>query len=82
MGLFNRNQYPAYGGMMPMRRGLRLRSLLLFLAIVFGLYFLNVAFLWIKIPAMGVTALKIFNIVTGALLIILGLTTVIRQRHY
>ena len=85
MGLFNRAPYPGgYGGGYgaPMRRGSGLRKLLLILGIIFGLYFLNIAFLWVKIPAISVSTLKFFNIVTGILLIILGLTAVIRPRPY
>ena len=81
MPLFNRNPYPgAYGS--PMRRRSGLKTLLLILGIVFGLYFLNLAFLWVKLPVMSAPALKIFNTVTGVLLIILGLTTIIRPRYY
>ena len=63
MPLFNRNPYPgAYGA--PMRRRSGLKTLLLILGIVFGLY------------------LKYFNVVTGILLIILGLTAMVRPRQY
>lgn len=77
MALFNR--YPAGMGAMPRRSGLR--TLLMVLGIAFGLYFLNMAFLWIKIPVMSVSVLKIFNIVTGALLVLLGVMTVVRPRY-
>ena len=81
MGIFNRNPYGGgYGA--PVRRGFGIRGILLFLAIVFGLYFLNSSFLWIKIPAFDVTSLKYFNAITGALLIVLGFLGVIRQRAY
>jgi len=82
MPLFNRNPYPMGGPMgMPMRRRNGLRIFLLILGIVFGAYFLNLAFLQVKLPAMSVATLKYFNIVTGILLVILGLTTVIRPRY-
>ena len=79
MALFNRNPYPMG---MPVRRRSGLKTLLLILGIVFGLYFLNMAFLWVKLPVMGAATLKIFNVVTGILLIILGLTALIRPRPY
>ena len=81
MGLFNRTPY--MGGMgAPMGRGRGLRGFLLVLAIAFGLYFLNLAFLWVKIPSIAAGVGKYINIFTGFLLILLGLMTVIRPRYY
>jgi len=79
MGLFNRSPYPMG---MPVRRRSPIRTILLVLGIAFGLYFLNMAFLWVKLPVISVKFLKIFNVLTGILLIILGLTTIIRSRPY
>jgi len=78
MGLFNRHAYPA-GAHMQRRSGVK--TLLLVLGVVFGLYFLNMAFLWIKLPVISATTLRLINIVTGILLIIFGLMTLVRPRY-
>ena len=79
MPLFNRSPYVGGYGT---GRGQGFRIFLLILGIVFGLYFLNFSFAWVKIPALGASALKVFNTVTGVLLIILGLATIMRPRYY
>lgn len=82
MGLFSSNPNPYPGGMpMPVRRRSGLRTFLLVLGIILGLYFLNMAFLWVKLPVFSDSILKVINIATGVLLIILGLMTVIRQKY-
>ena len=78
MALFNRGPYP--GGIPGRRSGFR--TLLLILGIVFGLYFLNLAFLWVKIPALGASTLKLFNIITGIILVVLGIMSAVRPRMY
>lgn len=80
MSLFNRQ--PMMPGMMPARRGLDFRTILLLLGIVFGLYFLNTTFLWMKIPALSAENLKTFNVVVGALLVLLGIMVKVRPRYY
>ena len=77
MGLFSRAPYP--GAYPP--RGSRLRPLLLILGVALGLYFLNLSFLWIKIPAMATGTVKYFNIFTGILLIVLGIMSIIKRRY-
>ena len=79
MGLFNRAPYP---GMAPAKRGIDFRTILMLLGIVFGLYFLNTNFLWVKIPTLSVENLKTFNVISGALLILLGIMVKVRQRYY
>ena len=80
MGLFGRPAYhPAQG--VPMRRGISLRTTLMVLGIILGLYFLNLAFLWVKIPAVATSFVKPFNVIVGVLIILLGLMTFIRPRN-
>ena len=80
MSLFNRTPYMCGMGMPPRIGGFRI--FLLILGVVLGLYFLNLAFLWVKIPALTTTLVKPFNILAGVVLIILGIMSVIRPRIY
>lgn len=85
MGFFNRA--PAYGGGygggMPPRRSGSGRTILLVLGVIFGLYFLNLSFQWIKISESVSTALgPYFNGIVGILLIVLGLMAGIKPRTY
>jgi hypothetical protein len=83
MPLFNRHPYPGgYGMGMPMRRRAGFRGVLFVVAVVLGLYFLNMAFLWVKVPVLTAANLKVFNIIIGIFLIIMGLTAMIRPRMY
>ncbi|VVB80018.1 Uncharacterised protein [uncultured archaeon] len=85
MSFFNRGP-PAYGGGyggMPPRRSGSGRTILLILGVIFGLYFLNLSFQWIKISESVSTALgPYFNGVVGVLLIVLGLMAGIKPRVY
>jgi hypothetical protein len=79
MGLFNRNPYMGGMGVPPRTGGIKV--FLLILGVALGLYFLNLTFLWIKIPALPVAMVKPFNAITGILLIILGIMSVVRPRY-
>ena len=81
MSLFNRNQMApgAYG--MPVRRGVGFRGILLALGVILGLYFLNLAFLWVKVPSVPVLTIKHLNIFAGVLLILLGFMAVTRRKY-
>ena len=76
MGLFGQNPY-----MVTYSRGGGLRIFLLILGIALGLYYMNLAFLWIKIPALATGIAKYFNIFTGIVLIVLGVMVMIRRRY-
>jgi hypothetical protein len=69
----------AYG--MPIRRGPGFRGVLLVLGIVLGLYFLNLAFLWVKVPSVPVLTIKHLNIFAGVLFILLGFMAVTRRKY-
>ena len=79
MGLSNRNPYMGGMGVPPRTSGLKI--FLLILGIALGLYFLNLTFLWVKVPALPVSMVKPFNVLTGILLIILGIMSVVRPRY-
>ena len=79
MGLFNNNPYA--GGFGVPQRGGGIRFLLLILGVVLGLYYMNLAFLWIKIPVLATGVVKPFNVFTGIVLIILGILSVVRRRY-
>ena len=79
MSLFNSNPY--MGGMGVQRTG-GLRIFLLILGVALGIYFLNLSFLWIKVPVLPVAMVKPFNVLAGVVFILLGVMNVIRQRYY
>ena len=60
MGLFNRNPYMGGMGVPPRTSGLKI--FLLILGIALGLYFLNLTFLWVKVPALPVAVVKPLNV--------------------
>ena len=80
MGLFNRTPYMGGMGMPPRTSGLKI--FLLILGVALGIYFLNLTFLWIKIPALPVAMVKLFNVFVGVLLIVLGAAGIINPRYY
>lgn len=58
------------------------RGLGFILAIVLGLYLLNNGFGWVTIPASLQKAEKFLDIISGIVLILFGLTTLLRPPRY